>query len=328
MLSITDKIRFIRGNLKMRLLVGYSITDKAYTKLKEGKYADVYTEYFEINGVKVFDLDNFDFYDISLKDCIENQLDIIGCDIDLKNCSPEHSILASARGGLFFRSDSDSHHMLARKRECSPLFYNNKPAIETGTEPYMTYKHNSFTIVIELETLNFEIRVFEFTVLKSGDFNSNYEDFIYCVSDFGYTRKFDISDRLTDALKSIVAEEYGLVYVNDVLAICNSFKGLDCVVKNGIKYITILIIANYNSIVIPPSVEVIKIDDGKLSYGMDYEADYMPNPIKLILPRVTLNNIVSGLLKSLTSHKSCYLGKLEENIDELKNRNIEIEVYG
>lgn len=258
----------------MRVLVGYGITDKAYTKLKEGKYADVYTEYFEISGVKVFDLDNFDFYDISLKDCIDGQLDIIGCDIGFEKCSSEHSILASARGGLFFRSDSDSHHMLARKRECSPLFYNNKVAIETGTELYMTYKHNCFTIVIELETLNFEIRVFEFTVLKSGDFNSNYEDFIYCVPDFGYTRKFDISDRLTDALKSIVAEEYGLVYVNDVLAICNSFKGLDCVIKNGIKYIVIFFVARYNSIVIPPSVESIKIDKGKSIYGTDYTIEY------------------------------------------------------
>jgi hypothetical protein len=310
----------------MRVLVGYGITDKAYTKLKEGKYADVYTEYFEISGVKVFDLDNFDFYDISLKDCIENQLDIIGCDIGFEKCSSEYGVLVNSRGGVFFRSDSDSHYMLARKRECSPLFYNNKPAIETGTELYMTYKHNCFTIVIELETLNFEIRVFEFTVLKSGDFNSNYEDFIYCVPDFGYTR--EISDKLTDVLKSIAVEECGLVYVNDVLAICNSFKGLDCVIKNGIKYITILIIANYNSIVIPPSVESIKIDKGKLSYGMDYEIDHMRNPIKLILPRVTLNNMVSGLLKSLKSPKSCYLGKLEENIDELKNCNIEIEVYG
>lgn len=311
----------------MRVLVGYGITDKAYTKLKEGKYADVYTEYFEISGVKVFDLDNFDFYDISLKDCIDGQLDIIGCDIGFEKCLSEYGVLVNSRGGVFFRTDFGCKNMLERSRVCSPLFYNNKVAIETGTEPYMTYKHNSFTIVIELETLNFEIRVFEFTVLKSGDFNSNYEDFIYCVSDFGYTREFDISDRLTDALKSIVAEEYGLVYVNDVLAICNSFKGLDCVIKNGIKYITILSIADYNSIVIPPSVEVIKIDKGKLSYGMDYEIDHMRNPIKLILPRVTLNNMVSGLLKSLKSPKSCYLGKLEENIDELKNCNIEIEVY-
>lgn len=309
----------------MRLLVGYSITDKAYTKLKEGKYADVYTEYFEISGVKVFDLDNFDFYDISLKDCIGNQLDIIGCDIIFEKCSSEYGVLVNSRGGVFFRTDFGCKNMLERSRVCSPLFYNNKPAIETGTEPYMTYKHNSFTIVIELETLNFEIRVFEFTVLKSGDFNSNYEDFIYCVPDFGYTR--EISDKLTDVLKSIAVEECGLVYVNDTLAICNSSERFDCIIKNGIKYITILIIADYNSIVIPPSVESIKIDKGKSIYGTDYTVEYMYNLTKLILPRVTLNNMVSGLLKSLKSPKSCYLGKLEENIDELKNCNIEIEIY-
>lgn len=310
----------------MRVLVGYDITDKAYTKLKDGKYADVYTEYFEISGVKVFDLDNFDFYDISLKDCIDGQLDIIGCDIGFKKCSSEYGVLVNSRGGVFFRSDSDSHYMLARKRECSPLFYNNKPAIETGTELYMTYKHNCFTIVIELETLNFEIRVFEFTVLKSGDFNSNYEDFIYCVSDFGYIR--EISDKLTDVLKSIAVEECGLVYVNDTLAICNSSERFDCIIKNGIKYVVIFFAARYNSIVIPPSVESIKIDKGKSIYGTDYTVEYMYNLTKLILPRVTLNNLVSELLKSMYSPKSCYLGKLEENIDELKNCNIEIEVYG
>ena len=126
----------------MRVLVGYGITDKAYTKLKEGKYADVYTEYFEISGVKVFDLDNFDFYDISLKDCIDGQLDIIGCDIGFKKCSSEYGVLVNSRGGVFFRTDFGCKNMLERSRVCSPLFYNNKPAIETGTEPYMTYKHN------------------------------------------------------------------------------------------------------------------------------------------------------------------------------------------
>lgn len=85
----------------MRVLVGYGITDKAYTKLKEGKYADVYTEYFEINGVKVFDLDHFDFYDISLKDCIDGQLDIIGCDIIFEKCLSEYGVMVNARGGVF-----------------------------------------------------------------------------------------------------------------------------------------------------------------------------------------------------------------------------------
>lgn len=45
------------------------------------------------------------------------------------------------------------------------------------------------------------------------------------------------------------------------------------------------------------------------------------NITKLILPRVTLNNLVSELLKSMYSPKSCYLGELEENIDELQYRN-------
>ena len=304
----------------MRLLVGYNITDEAYTKLKEGKYMDVYTEYFEINGIKVFDLENFDFYDVSIKDYIENQLDIIGCSIDFENCSPKYGVFANAKGGLFFKNDLGSKHILGRKRECSPLFYNNRVAIENGTEWYMTYKHNAFTIVIELETLNFEINVFGFTVLKFGNFNSNYEDFIYSVPDFGYKR--EISDKLTDVLKSIVVKEDGVFYVNDLLAICNSLKKIDCVLRNGIKYVVILFVVNYNNIVIPPSVDAIKIDKRDGAYGTS-----MVNPIKLILPRVKLHKLVVDLLKSMLDLNSS--GALEIDMDWLKNRSkIDIEVYG
>ena len=313
----------------MRVLVGYGITDKAYTKLKEGKYTDVYTEYFEISGVKVFDLDNFDFYDISLKDCIENQLDIIGCDIGFEKCSSEYGVMVNSRGGVFFRTDFGCTNMIERSRVCSPLFYNNKPAIETGIELYMTYKHNCFTIVIELETLNFEIRVFEFTVLKSGDFNSNYEDFIYCVPDFGYTRKFDISDRLTDALKSIVAEEYGLVYVNDVIAVCgryirtdNSSSSVESMLKNGIKYVYIAITTYTQTFVIPPTVEKISIDSKFKNYLS------MHNHIKLILPKVKLDSLVCQLAKEMKLSEDGYLGTLEKEIDALNKKHVLIEVYG
>lgn len=304
----------------MRLLVGYDITDEAYINLKEGKYMDVYTEYFEINGIKVFDLENFDFYDVSIQDYIENQLDIIGCSIDFKNCSPEYDVSANAKGGLIFKNDLGSKHILGRKRECSLLFYNNRAAIENGTEWYMTYKHNAFTIVIELETLNFEINVFGFTVLKSGNFDSNYEDFIYSIPDFGYQR--EISDKLTDVLKSIVVTEDAVIYVNDILAICNSLKKIDFIIKNGIKYVVILFVVNYNNIVIPPSVDDIKVDKGNGAYGSS-----MVNPIKLVLPRVKLHKLVADLLKSMFNFN--YSGALETEMGLLKSESkIDIEVYG
>lgn len=304
----------------MKLLVGYNITDEAYIKLKEGKYMDVYREYFEINGIKVFDLENFDFYDVSIKDFIESQLDVIGCQIDFENYSPEYSLSANTKGGIFFENDFGSKHIFGSKRECSPLFYNNKAAIETGTEWYMTYKHNAFTIVIELETLNFEIKVFGFTVLKSGNFDSNYEDFIYSIPNFGYQR--EISDKLTDVLKSIVVTEDAVIYVNDILAICNSLKKIDFIIKNGIKYVVILFVVNYNNIVIPPSVDVIKVDKGNGAYGSS-----MVNPIKLVLPRVKLHKLVADLLKSMFNLNSS--GALETEMGLLKSESkIDIEVYG
>lgn len=304
----------------MKLLVGYNITDEAYIKLKEGKYMDVYREYFEINGIKVFDLENFDFYDVSIKDFIESQLDVIGCEIDFENYSPEYRLSANTKGGIFFENDFGSKHIFGSKRECSPLFYNNKAAIETGTEWYMTYKHNAFTIVIELETLNFEIKVFGFTILKSGNFDSNYEDFIYSVPDFGYQR--EISDKLTDVLKSIVVTEDAVIYVHDILAICNSLKKFDFIIKNGIKYVVILFVVNYNNIVIPPSVDVIKVDKGNGAYGSS-----MVNPIKLVLPRVKLHKLVADLLKSMFNLNSS--GALETEMGLLKSESkIDIEVYG
>lgn len=304
----------------MKLLVGYNITDEAYIKLKEGKYMDVYREYFEINGIKVFDLENFDFYDVSIKDFIESQLDVIGCKIDFENYSPEYRLSANTKGGIFFENDFGSKHIFGSKRECSPLFYNNKAAIETGTEWYMTYKHNAFAIVIELETLNFEIKVFGFTVLKSGNFDSNYEDFIYSIPNFGYQR--EISDKLTDVLKSIVVTEDAVIYVHDILAICNSLKKIDFIIKNGIKYVVILFVVNYNNIVIPPSVDVIKVDKGNGAYGSS-----MVNPIKLVLPRVKLHKLVADLLKSMFNLNSS--GALETEMGLLKSESkIDIEVYG
>lgn len=66
----------------MRLLVGYNITDRAYAYMKEKEFKGLEWDSFEFDSIKVFDLDDFSFYDIDLKECAENKLEIVGCNIE------------------------------------------------------------------------------------------------------------------------------------------------------------------------------------------------------------------------------------------------------
>lgn len=307
----------------MKLLVGYNITDRAYTYMKEKNFKGIDRDSFEFDSIKVFDLDDFSFYDIGLKEYAENKLEIFGCNIEydkyLYGCD---TIKVTLRGDISYRSEHAKITSFTSgfKKECSPLFYKDELTLVTGScDRYLTYNNSEYTIIIELETLNFEIRAYDFSVCKSGNLSEYY-------GDFGFSMRID--RELKETLSSLVSEEGSIVYVGDTLAICGTYKNKDSsdliresILRNGIKYVYIAVRTCEQIFVVPPTVEKIKIN----SNGIDYLSRF--NYIKLILPKVKLASLVSKLAKEVDLSESSYLGD-KKDIDSLRKKHIIIETYG
>lgn len=240
----------------MRLLVGYNITDRAYAYMKEKEFKGLERDSFEFDSIKVFDLDDFSFYDIDLKEYAENKLEIVGCNIEydkyLYGCDYAKVTL---RGAITYHSKSMVFHSSGFSREYSPLFYKDELTPVTGScGRYLTYNHKEYNIVIELETLNFEIRAYYFLVCKSGTLSEYYSgDFDFILS---------IDRELKETLSSLISEEGNIVYVGDVLAVCGkcSNSSKDSILKNGVKYVYIAVRSREQILIIPPTVEKISID--------------------------------------------------------------------
>ena len=120
----------------MRLLVGYNITDRAYDYMKEKNFEGLEQDSFEFDSIKVFDLDDFSFYDVGLKECAENKVEIFGCNIEydkyLYGCD---IIKVTLRGEISYRSEHAKITSFTSgfNRECSPLFYKGKLIPVTGS---------------------------------------------------------------------------------------------------------------------------------------------------------------------------------------------------
>lgn len=295
----------------MRLLVGYNITDKAYAYIKEKNFEDLNHDSFEFDSIKVFDLDDFSFYDIGLREYAENKLEIVGCNIEydkyLYGCNYAKVTL---RGAI-------KYHNSGFNKECSPLFYKGELTPVTGScDRYLTYSNKEYNIVIELDTLNFEIRAYYFLVCKSGTLSEYYS------GDFGFSLKID--KELKETLSSLISEEGNIVYVGDTLAVCGklSSSSKDSILKNGVKYVYIVVRAREQVLIIPPTVEEIRINCNWWHYLSKL------NYIKLILPRVKLDSIVSKLANEIDLSKFGYLVTLEEKIEALRKTYVLIETYG
>ena len=295
----------------MRLLVGYNITDRAYAYIKEKNFEDLDRDSFEFDSIKVFDLDYFSFYDIDLREYAENKLEIVGCNLEydkyLYGCNYAKVTL---RGAI-------KYHNSGFNKECSPLFYKGELTPVTGScDRYLTYSNKEYNIVIELDTLNFEIRAYYFLVCKSGTLSEYYS------GDFGFSLKID--KELKETLSSLISEEGNIVYVGDTLAVCGklSSSSKDSILKNGVKYVYIAVRAREQVLVIPPTVEEIRINCNWWHY-----LDKL-NYIKLILPKVKLDSLVSKLAKEISLSKFGYLVTLEEKIEALRKTYVLIETYG
>lgn len=307
----------------MRLLVGYNITDRAYAYMKENDFKGLERDSFEFDSIKVFDLDNFSFYDIGLKEYAENKISVIGCNVNYDRCLYSCDfVTVNLKGDIAYCSELMTMYNSGFKKECSPLFYKGKLTPVTGScDKYLTYTNKEYTIIIELETLNFEIRAYYFLVCKSGTLSEYYS------GDFGFS--LEIDRELKETLSSLISEEGNIVYVGDTLAVCGTYKNKDStnlitegILRNGIKYVYIAIRSCEQIFVVPPTVEKISIDN---SYK-DYLSRF--NYIKLILPKVKLDNIVSKLAKEIDLSDFGYLGTLEKEIDALSKMHIIIETYG
>lgn len=301
----------------MKLLAGYNITDRAYAYMKENDFKGLEYDSFEFDSIKVFDLDDFSFYDIGLKEYAENKLNVVWCNIEhdkyLYGCDYAKVTL---RGVITYHSESMIFYTSGFNKECSPLFYKGELTPVTGScDRYLTYNNKEYTIIIELETLNFEIRAYGFLVCKSGTLSEYY-------GDFGFSLKID--REIKETLSSLISEEENIVYVGDTLAICgkhlNSSK--NSILKNGVKYVYIAIRTCEQVLIIPPTVEEVKIDSDWTYYLSRH------NYIKIILPKVKLDSLVSKLVKEIDLSDFGYLGTLEKEIDALSKRHIIIETYG
>lgn len=294
----------------MRLLVGYNITDRAYAYIKEKNFEGLDRDSFEFDSIKVFDLDDFSFYDIGLREYAENKLEIVGCNIEydkyLYGCNYAKVTL---RGAI-------KYHNSGFNKECSPLFYKGELTPVTGScDRYLTYSNKEYTIIIELDTLNFEIMAYYFSVCKSGSLSEYY-------GNFGFSLKID--RELKETLSSLISEEGNIVYVGDTLAVCGkcSSSNKDSILKNGVKYVYIAVRAREQVLTIPPTVEEIRINCNWWHY-----LDKL-NYIKLILPKVKLDSLVSKLAKEISLSKFGYLVTLEEKIEALRKTYVLIETYG
>lgn len=303
----------------MKLLVGYNITDRAYAYMKEKNFEGLYRDSFEFDSIKVFDLDDFSFYDIGLREYAENKLEIVGCNVEydtyLYGCD---TIKVTLRGDISYRSEHSKITSFTSgfKKECSPLFYKGKLTPVTGScDRYLTYNNSKeYTIIIELDTLNFEIRAYYFLVCKYGILSKYYNDSCFSLK---------IDKELKEVLSSLISEEGSIVYVGDTLAICGKYSnsGREGVLKNGVKYVYIAIRTWEQIFVLPPTVEEIKIDSDWYYYLS------MHNYIKLILPKIKLASLVSKLAKEVDLSESSYLGD-KKDIDSLRKKHIIIETYG
>lgn len=306
----------------MRVLVGYNITDRAYAYMKEKDFKGLERDSFEFDSIKVFDLDDFSFYDIGLKEYGENKISVIGCNINYDRCLYSCDfVTVNLKGDIAYCSEDMTLYNSGFKKECSPLFYKDELTPVTGScDRYLTYNHKEYNIVIELETLNFEIRAYGFLIYKSGTLSEYY-------GDFGFS--FKIYDGIEEILHSLISDEGNIVYVGDVLAICGTHENKDSdnsinesILRNGIKYVYIAIRSCEQIFVVPPTVEKISIDN---SYK-DYLSRF--NYIKLILPKVKLDSLVSKIAKEIDLSDFGYLGTLEKEIDALNKRHIIVETYG
>ena len=112
--------------------------------------------------------------------------------------------------------------------------------------------------------------------------------------------------------------------MGDTLAVCgkclNSSK--DSILKNGVKYVYIAVRAREQVLIIPPTAEEIRINCNWWHY-----LDKL-NYIKLILPKVKLDSLVSKLAKEIDLSKFGYLVTLEEKIEALRKTYVLIETYG
>lgn len=302
----------------MRLLAGYNITDRAYAYMKEKEFKGLERDSFEFESIKVFDLDDFSFYDIGVRECAENKIEIVGCNIEydkyLYGCDYSKVTL---RGAITYHSKSMVFHSSGFNRECSPLFYKDELTPVTGScDRYLTYSNKEYNIVIELETLNFEIRAYYFLVFKSGTLSEYYS------GDFGFS--LEIDRELKETLSSLISEEGNIVYVGDILAVCGkcSNSSKDNILKNGVKYVYIAVRSREQILIIPPTVEKISIDGNWWHYLSRL------NYIKLIMPKVKLDSLVDKLAKEISLSKFGYLVTLEEKIEALRKTYVLIETYG
>lgn len=302
----------------MKLLVGYNITDRAYAYMKENDFKGLEYASFEFDSIKVFDLDGFSFYDIGIKEYGENKISVIGCNINYDRCLYSCDfVTVNLKGDIAYCSEDMTLYNSGFKKECSPLFHKGKLTPVTGScDKYLTYNHKEYNIVIELETLNFEIRAYYFLVCKSGTLSEYYS------GDFGFS--LEIDRELKETLSSLISEEGNIIYVGDTLAVCGkcSNSSKDNILKNGVKYVYIAVRSSEQVLVIPPTVEKISIDGNWWHYLSRF------NYIKLILPKVKLDSLVSKLAKEISLSKFGYLVTLEEKIEALNKTYVLIETYG
>lgn len=198
----------------MLLRVGLNITDDEKKRIdRDGIHLDEegYSGAYVIDSVKVFDLDTFRVYDISLDDIRNKSISVEGFDIDaiIRNSKSGNANIIYGKMTIFHTFGRFTSQSLV-----SPLFYNNELI---GSELYsdgkwIKYESDDYIISIDLESFEYSLSICGFNLI--GDKNKINGDGVLVNN---------LYDSIEETFKSIV-EHYGnITYVLDTLAICKLY---------------------------------------------------------------------------------------------------------
>ena len=245
----------------MLLRVGLNITDDEKKRIdRDGIHLDGegFSGDYVIDSVKVFDLDTFRVYDISLDDIRNKLLKVEGFDIDaiIRNSKSGNANVIYSEMTIFH-----SFGRFNRQPLVSPLFYNSELI---GSELYsdgkwIKYESDDYVIAIDLESFEYSLSIFGFNLI--GDKNKLNGDGVL-VNNLYYS--------VEETFKSIVEHCGNVIYVLDTLAICNLSckKDDNYLVKTGIS--KVYINTGYSSteggcaVALPPCVRELKLKIGVL----------------------------------------------------------------
>ena len=294
----------------MFICLGYNVSESSLNKYFKDKDKN---KVVRILGVKVLNLDTFETLDLSLDDIAKSKLEIGGSVINYNKLEKSVYVYMGESGSLEYFQGGEYNLVayepgnLSRPAFCNGELVAGFPSVQSFRSRHIvSYGIGNFILYIDILNYGISVKAHNFELL-----NINYKDdklapIFGCVLNKRYELKgFECRD------------SSGIEYINDTLAsIVNPVNDM-YLIENGIKYVYIGSISNHLKIVIPPSVDDIRLADGAFkdkSYLLD---------IIVSLERHSL--LVDKIYDSLGIDGG---DSLTEKLEIINSFNIEVSTYG